>query len=66
MRAIGGSAYDSVSYAERYERSASHVASRADGSHGYQRGMKEVLDTEPLLSLIQQEITGLLVAGVKA
>jgi tRNA uridine 5-carboxymethylaminomethyl modification enzyme len=32
---------------------------------GYQRGMKEVLESEPLLSLIQQEITGLLVAGVK-
>lgn len=27
---------------------------------GYQRGMKQVLESEPLLSLIQQEITGLL------
>ncbi len=29
---------------------------------GYQRGMKQVLEAEPNLSLIQQEITGLLVA----
>ncbi len=32
---------------------------------GYQRGMKQVLESEPLLSLIQQEISGLLVAGEK-
>ena len=29
---------------------------------GYQRGMKQVLEAEPNLSLIQQEVTGLLVA----
>ncbi|HHW93951.1 MAG TPA: tRNA uridine-5-carboxymethylaminomethyl(34) synthesis enzyme MnmG [Clostridiaceae bacterium] len=29
---------------------------------GYQRGMKAVLESEPRLSLIQQEITGLLIA----
>ncbi len=29
---------------------------------GYQRGMKQVLEAEPLLTLIQQEVTGLLIA----
>ncbi|HNZ62761.1 MAG TPA: tRNA uridine-5-carboxymethylaminomethyl(34) synthesis enzyme MnmG [Bacillota bacterium] len=29
---------------------------------GYQRGMKRVLESEPLLTLIQQEVTGLLIA----
>lgn len=32
---------------------------------GYQRGMKKVLESEPLLTLIQQEITGLLIAGAE-
>ncbi|HZK28732.1 MAG TPA: tRNA uridine-5-carboxymethylaminomethyl(34) synthesis enzyme MnmG [Clostridia bacterium] len=33
---------------------------------GYQRGMKQVLESEPNLKLIQQEITGLLVADAQA